>query len=176
MFEKAADVSLILVWLKIQDSIIDREKNIYRLLNKLFSNTIKDIFEKLPEKLYKDVIEYHNSLSLNEPIDVLSHKTNYLACSLFNYIISHIDMPIKVRKEVVHIAGKYGNLITELDYLIDIDKNSNSRSYTLIKNIFIKNILQTKEKIENLCEDKVINNYFKSCYFMAVKASFYKLK
>ncbi len=178
VLEISADLSLILVWLKIIDSRIDQDELKYRCLYHLLKSKIEDIINTLPDNTQNDIYNYISAIQDNIPFKDMIYATGHLAETLFSVLAEELSVPLNIIENIKHISNNYGKIIAISDPLIDfIDDKKQKKSnplelsnYNTYYSIYKDLLANTINSIEHHCKTGEINYYAKTCFIIATNS------
>lgn len=173
VFESAADCCLILVWLKIMDSIHDRERIMYRMLYYVFRNKIKLILQS--SHCLEGAIERYLKIIDSNDMNTIMTETGAVACSIYSEMLSHTVAEEESIERLMPVADLYGKIIALADAVIDYEDDikkhkqsplnkENREKYT--QQLF-EEMNRGKSLIVELEREKMVSLYFQNIYVLS---------
>lgn len=175
VLDKAADLCLLLVWFKIVDAKVDREKIAYRMLYYLVKSKFDRIINNLEEPLKEESNKYIVYIKNENNYEDIINQTGIVAQLMYSVILKKTDIHDDLIDKLSVLGKYYGEIIAIADPVIDFSddlkkgkknpftyKTIDSNKDRLKKLIYEAELLTTK-----LCNEGLLNNYFKTSFILA---------
>lgn len=173
VLECAADGCLLLVWFKINDSIHDRERLLYRLLYYVFKSKIQEIFDSSVNM--RNLSERYLKVLDSNDIETIMVETGIAAKSIYTEMLDKTLINGESKTRILPLAELYGKIIALADSVLDFEDDikkhkqsplnpNNIKQYT---QILIDLMNDGKSFIVDLEQSKTTSLYFQNTFMLS---------